>query len=167
MSPENVDKLLNGYKAALGRCGYLQAQLSMLILQRDRVINNAGADLALAGGVNMDGMPHGSSVGNPTERIGLLLADNYVPEDAKELTEEIRKLSGELDILRYEVNTVKAWLAGLTLKQSWMIERQVFDEMCYREINYEFRERFGEGCSKDTLRRLSREAKARIYEMAR
>jgi len=114
----------------------------------------------------MDGMPHGTTVGNPTERIALMLATGYTTEDVIELQGNIEKLEAEYCQKKIVVRFVEAWLKGLTEKERWMIERAMFDGMTYREINAKYREAYGDSCSKDLLRRLKKDALAKIYEMA-
>ena len=60
-----------------------------------------------------------------------------------------------------------AWLKGLNRKERWVIERIFFDGMTYREINGQYREIYGEPCSKDSLRRLKNTALEKIYQMAK
>ena len=106
-------------------------------------------------------------MGNPTERIAIMLATGIMTDDIAAMNKEIAALEAEHREKSLVVYFVQAWLKGLSAKERWMIERCYFDEMTYREINARYREEYGENCSKDLLRRLKKDALAKIFEMAK
>ena len=165
MQPEKVDEMLKNFKSNLGRCAHLRVMIGELERRYEKAHNEGVEELLGSNGEN-DGMPHGSSIGNPTERAGLLLASGYVSETMRYIRLEIWGLQAEYDDRIATVDYVRAWLKGLTSKEVWMIGQQIFDGLCYREINHNYREKYGESCSKDLLRRLRKDALAKIYEMA-
>lgn len=167
MTPERADQMLHDYKTFLGRCNYLEKLIEGLEREMRIWQHNLAADVASIGAQNLDGMPHGTKVGNPTERYGLMLASGYTPEGLEELRKQIRAYKMERKEKLITVTFVEAWLGGLPMKQRWMIERQIFDGMTYAEINTLYRQTFEEPCSKDTLRRLRKDALANIYKMAK
>ena len=167
MMPEKAEEMLKSYKGCLGRCGYIEAFIEELRASIKYAEAEARDDLINGSGNQPDGMPHGNTMGNPTERIAIMLATGIVTDDIAAMQNDIAKLEAEHRAKRIVVIFVESWLKGLAAKERWMIERCYFDEMTYREINAIYREEYGETCSKDLLRRLKKDALAKIYEMAK
>ncbi len=167
MLPQHVDDMLRDYRACLGRYSYLDVLIEELRDTEQFIELDDRAEIIDGKGKAMDGMPHGSTVGNPTERAGIALASGYVSANLAELRDEIAKLEAERNRNYKVVLFVDAWLKGLNRKERWIIERIYFDGMTYREINGKYREIYGEPCSKDSLRRLKNTALDKIYQMAK
>lgn len=166
MLPERAEEMLKDYKACYGRCGYLREALEALRMDEKAMMAEHRDDLITGTAKPPDGMPHGTTVGNPTERIAFMLLCRHITQDISDIRKEIREMEEEYAEKRLVVVFVEAWLSGLAAKERWMIERCYFDGMTYREINARYREEYGEGCSKDLLRRLKKDALAKIYKMA-
>lgn len=166
MTPERAEQMLQEYKPFLGRCNYLRTAISLIELDLAKKREGLAADLATNSASPPDGMPRGSKVGNPTERLGMMLAGGYETEDMQSLQELKHSYETELAEKSITVVLVQGWLEGLPMKQRWMIERQIFDCMTYAEINPLYRQTFEESCSKDTLRRLRKDALASVHKMA-
>lgn len=166
MLPQRVEEMLKEYRACLGRYSYLDVLIEELRDTEKFIQTEDRMELIQGKGKDMDGMPHGSTVGNPTERAAIALVSGYVSSDLAELRKEIAKLEAERNQSYKVVLFVDAWLKGLTQKERWIIERIYFDGMTYREINAQYRETYGELCSKDSLRRLKNTALGKIYDMA-
>jgi hypothetical protein len=167
MLPQHVDEMLRDYRTCLGRYSFLDVLIEELQdVEKLTEIDNR-AEIINGKSSAMDGMPHGSTPGNPTERAGIALAAGYVSKELAELRSEISKLEAERSQNYKVVLFVDAWLKGLNRKERWIIERFFFDGMTYREINGLYRELYEEPCSKDSLRRLKNAAMSKIYDMAR
>jgi hypothetical protein len=167
MLPDRADEMLRNYKSYLGRCGHIKTLIDELKREAILMQIEARDDLLNSSGKQLDGMPRGTTVGNPTERVALMLVLGYVPDGVAEIQAEIAKLEAEYRQKNIVVLLVEAWLRGLTEKEKWMIERCIFDGMTYRQINAMYRQVYGECCSKDSLQRLKKTALTKIYEMAR
>lgn len=167
MMSGKAEEMLKNYKAYLGRCSYIEAVIEGLKVSIKIAEADARDDLINGSGKQPDGMPHGTTMGNPTERIAIMLATGIMTDDIAAMNKEIAALEAEHREKSLVVYFVQAWLKGLSAKERWMIERCYFDEMTYREINARYREEYGENCSKDLLRRLKKDALAKIFEMAK
>ena len=167
MLPQHVDDMLRDYRACLGRYSYLDVLIEELRDMEQFIEMDDRAETIGGQGKAMDGMPHGSTVGKPTEHAGIALASGYVSANLAELRDEIARLEAERNQSYKVVLFVDAWLKGLNRKERWVIERIFFDGMTYREINGQYREIYGEPCSKDSLRRLKNTALEKIYQMAK
>lgn len=167
MTEEVINEYLTQYKTMVGRCGHLRVAIPLLENELNRISHQAAADLATRGGSqNLDGMPHGTTVGNPTEKLGLLLASGYREDEMDKLQVQIWELERELSTKSAAIKMVDAWMSGLPSRQRWMIERQCFDALTYAQIIPLYKIQFGDECSKDTLKRIRDRALKRIYEMA-
>lgn len=167
MMPEQAKDMLRAYRACLGRCKHLEVEIERLQREADGIRRGLAAEVATNSGALPDGMPRGTTVGNPTERLGLMLASGYKSDDLIEIEAQIETLRAELGQKSITVHFVEAWLQGLTIKQRWMVEHQFFDGMSYAQMNPLYRNEFCEPCSRYTLRRLSKEALNSVYCMAK
>lgn len=166
MLPEHAENMLYSYRSNIGRCKYLRTLQQKLEreLEVGRVL--AAEDLVTCSGQAMDGMPRGTTVGTPTERMGLLLASGYEPAYLREVKDELASCAEELNRREREIMYVEAWLDGLTEKERWVIERVYFDRLTYAELTPRYIEIYGQWRSNDSLRRIKRRAKAKIFAMA-
>lgn len=166
MTQEQVNEMLKSYKYAVGRCGHLKTELDMLARQIKVAQNDRAADLAAIKPQQITDMPHGTQVGNPTEKFGLMLASGWEPEHITELKARHIQLTAELHNCELVVNFVDSWLEGLTERESWIIQQQVIEARFWKDVQMDYRREFDDVCSKDTLKRLRARAMEKIYKMA-
>ncbi len=166
MMPEKVDQMLKDYKPFKGRCIYLKAMIAEMEEDAEVWRRNLASDLVGATGKGEDGMPKGNTVSSPTERIGIMLASGYEPEDLKELEKKIVECRKELLQKSRVVQFVDAWLEGLTEKEQWVIRQQVIDGAFWREIIREYQAKYGDQYSKEGLKKIKRNALRKIYKLA-
>jgi hypothetical protein len=165
MRQETIDAMLEHYREYVGRCGHLEVLIKNAERQLKVYRANPAAELVGSSG-GMSGMPHGSSISDPTSRIGLALASGFVPADIKELEADLKSAKTELDEKLPTVIFVEAWLKGLTEKERWIIEAQVIDKMTWNNVIAQHQSKYSTQMSKDTLKRLKNRALAKIYQMA-
>lgn len=166
MMPEKAYTMLKSYKEYLGRCEYLKLLIDDLKTDAELWSAHATDELPIMGGQNLDGMPRGNAVGNPTERLGILLADGYKPAALAELEQKIADYELELRMKSIAVHFVDAWLSGLTEKERTIVKMQVIDQSCWREVVAAYKEKFGDEYSKEGLKRIRDRALEKIYIMA-
>ena len=164
---ERIEQMLREYRICTGRCELLEVRARAIERDIESILAGRAADLASISSQNLDGMPHGTSVGNPTERAGIMLAMDYVPEEVIEKRRELIRIDAEIDRKSRTILTVEAWLNGLTAKQRWIVQHIYFEGLSYNQMNPLYRDEYGETCSKDSLRRIKKEAPARICEMSK
>lgn len=167
MAPEKVDRILKEHKMTVGRYKYLVSMIDELKRQAESWKAHIAEDIVTLGGQNVDGMPHGTTVGNPTERFGIMLASGYTPAGLKELEFEIRQLEREAHEKSVSIKIVEAWLEGLSEKERWLVEKQLIDGMYWREVVSEYHRRYGEEYSKEGLKKIRDGAVSKIHRMAR
>ena len=166
MLPSKVDSMLKEYRFFIGRCGHLVTEIEQLEKEIAYARRGIAEDIAAISSPPLTDMPHGSSVGNPTERIGMMLATDFTPPHIADMEEKLAALKQEYAEKYLTVLFVSAWLKGLTEKERWIIERQVIDSVYWKEIVTRYKSDFSEDCSKDSLKRLKQKALEKIYLMA-
>lgn len=166
MTPEKVDEMLKSYRFEVGRCGHLEIEIRQTEEAIKRVEREVAEEAASLQSPQLTGMPHGSAVSSPTERIGILLASGWKPDYLKKMECDLEKLKVEYSHRYITVMFVSSWLKGLTERERWIIEHQVIDGEFWKAVMSGYRATYSEDSSKDTLKRLKRRALEKIYRMA-
>ena len=81
MTPERVDEMLKSYRYEVGRCKHLEAEIQALRKDIARAEMSLASDLASPGAQVITDMPRGTTVGNPTEKYGMMLAEGWVSDE--------------------------------------------------------------------------------------
>ena len=166
MKPEHVDELLKSYRAEVGRCKHLEIEIDILTKRIAHDKEALVGYLVGPGAQEITDMPRGTSIGNPTEKYGLMLADGWTTDEIKADEAKLAELEAEYAERHKTVVFVDGWLAGLPERERWMIEKQVIDAVIWRELITQYTQQYGEYRSKDTLKRLRDRALEMIYDMA-
>lgn len=166
MTRDKVDELLKRYRFEVGRYAYLDAQAKEIERQINKMRDMLIYDVASIQSPVISDMPKGTSIGDPTQRVGTLLADGWEPQEIKDLVASLVGISAQRSESKLVVDFVSAWLDGLTERERWMIEKQVIDGEFWSMIIPAFSTTFGEAMSKDTLKRIRNRALEKIYKMA-
>lgn len=166
MTKEKVDETLKAYRMDVGRCGHLQTEISRLEKDIKRASAMMDEDIASIKSQQLTGMPHGSTVGNPTERLGMMLASGWISDEIREMQNELKQMQQEYEHRYFTVMFVTAWLNGLPEHERWIVEHQVIDGDYWKKVIAEFNVSFREYRSKDCLKRLKQRAMDKIYRMA-
>lgn len=166
MTQERVLQMLKSYRFEVGRCGHLIAEIRVLERDIERQKADMVETLASPKPQQLTDMPHGTQIGNPTEKFGLMLASGYETPEIEAMRAKVVELSAEYDERSDVVNHVSSWLAGLDERGRWVVEAQVIDGVTWREIISRYRQHFGDDASKDTLKRVRDRSMQTIYRMA-
>lgn len=166
MSPERAEMMLVEYRECVGRRDFLQKAIPAAEADIAQWKAHLAEDLASSGGVKMDGMPHGTTVGRVTERLALMLAGGWQPEGLTEAEEQLERLKDELQEKALVVMFVEAWMSGLTTKERWLIEQIYFERMTYAETATAYTRLYGVPTSRDGIRRMRKTTIGKIFKMA-
>lgn len=167
MTHDKVNEMLKAYRFEVGRCGHLETEIEQLQKVISSSMSSLAEDVSAVRTQQITDMPHGTAVGNPTERIAIMLASGWVPDYITEMQTELGELKREYESRYYTVLFVSAWLKGLTERERWIVERQVINGEYWRDIIREYKVEFSEAAaSKDSLKRLKQKAMDKIYAMA-
>ena len=137
MQKESVDLMLGNYREYTARCEFLEQEIQEL----ERIAADLRRTMmtdALSGSQNLSGMPHGTSVSSPTERIAIKFADGYVPDYIVDIEKEIASKKDELRRKTPTVVFVTAWLKGLSEKERFVIESKTIGGAFWRELIYAY-----------------------------
>lgn len=167
MLPERAEMMLAQYRRCVGRCAFLKKTIAEAEADIELWRRNLAEDLVLSGGANLDGMPHGTTVGNPTERMAIMLATGYEPEDLKDAEASLIPLRDELREKEMVLCFVEAWLEGLTAKERWLIEQLYFEGFTYNEAAHAYAEKYGIQISRDGIRRMKKATVQKVADMAK
>ena len=166
MTPSEVDSMLKGYRFEVGRCNYLQAKIGLLEHEIERAKHEMVGELVGPVAQVITDMPRGTTVGNPTEKYGTMLADGWMTDEVRDKLVLLNALREEYKQRHETVDYVESWLSGLPERERWIVEMQVIDAVIWREIIAKYPQLFGEYRSKDTLKRMRNKALDTIYDMA-
>lgn len=165
MLPESVMQKMKKYREYSGRCAYLEIHIKELNKAIEKAESSLYMDQVMLSG-NLDGMPHGTTVGNPTERAGITLADGYMPDYLAEMKKDLSEAEQEMADKSLTVIFVNAWLKGLSDRERWIVENQVIDGVSWRELISEYFVKFGETRTKRALQMFRDRAMDKVYKMA-
>ena len=166
MTIDRVEEMLKTYRFEVGRCGHLEREIELLKHEIAKERAGLAGDLAGPGAQVITDMPRGTTVGNPTEKLGMMLATGWVTDLIREKEAQLAEYEAEYAERHKTVAYVEKWLAGLPERERFMVEMQIIDGVIWREILVKYPEKFGEYRSKDTLKRIRDKALEMIYDMA-
>ncbi|MBQ9211103.1 MAG: hypothetical protein IJ153_11020 [Clostridia bacterium] len=167
MTHEQVDAMLAEYRESVGRCGYLEKRIPELAAEIEQEKARLIQEAAQESPSMEPGMPHGSGVGNPVEKIVLRYADGFLPDEIRGMDKELRELRDEYARRQRVIQYVDAWLQGLNEREKWIIIHKVVDvEYSWREVICMYRLQYGEEYSRDALKRIKERALEKIYKFA-
>ena len=165
MKAENINEALSCYLERLARCEFLENELAMLhemLETSEKEMINDEVSLSQ----EITGMPHGTSIGDPTGKLGLRLACGFESWTVKQIKEEIAKLQEEYNTLRYWVVFVQAWLKCLTDKERMLIEMKYIQKLSWDEIINKFQKEYGQRYGKSGMKILVQKSLEKVYKIA-
>ena len=167
MTHEQVDQMLSRYRESKGRVGHLEMYIQMTRAEVEIWKRHLLHDAALATPDRVEGMPHGTDVGNPVENIVVAYVDGHMPDELRTLIRLLDASERELKELQTIIRFVDGWMSGLSDRESWIINHKVIDtDYSWREIMMMYRVKFGEEHSRDALKRIKDKAMDKIYRYA-
>lgn len=165
MKVEIVNEALSAYLERLARCEFLDGELKLLREMLEKAESEMVND-EVSLSQELTGMPHGSSVGDPTGKLGLKLACGFESWSVKQIKEEIAKLTEEYNTLKYWVSFVCAWLKCLTDKERLLIEMKYIQKLSWDEIINRYQKEYGQRYGKSGMKILVQKAMEKVYKIA-
>ena len=159
INEERVKDYLSGYKANQGRAGHLRVEIAQLEKKIAEMQAEAADAMAGPKAQVLTGMPRGNSTGDPTGRLGAMLADGKVPgADTGKLEAKVAQMRQELEETERACAYVEAWLRGLMDREALVIRLKMIEGMKWPKVVDNYEKRFGDAFSSDTLRRIQERA---------
>lgn len=167
MTIERIETILRDYKACLGRCNHLKTEMSVIERQIESIKRDTAETLASPKPRVLSDMPRGTTIGNPTEKYGGMLADGYKTDEQVILEAKLAEYQSEYDDKISTVDYVNSWMSGLADREKVVIRSNMVDGESWRDTVNTYNQKFGEMVSKDTLKRIKDKAMDKICEMAK
>ena len=161
MQKEAVKQMLQSYREDKARCQYLENEIPQLEHMAD-VLKTEMVDDAVSITQVISDMPRGTSISDPTGRLGALFAAGYTPDHIKQVEQQIRAKRRELKSKLITVTFVDSALTGLTDRERFVVRSKYIDGMFWREIGEAFEQRFSLPYGRTSLKRISEEALTKI-----
>lgn len=157
MQKEAVIQMLTNYREDLARCQYLEREIPQLERLVDELRSTMIEDSVSITQVISD-MPRGTSVSDPTGRLGMLFASGYVPDHIREVEDEIKIKKREMGNKLITVTLVDSALDGLSDREKYVIEKKYIEGAFWRELISSYRDKFDMLYSKSALKKISETA---------
>ena len=161
-----VDEAVKTYIDDKARTLHLALEIKDIETQINRIVARLPSDESGLKAQVITGMPHGTSVGNPTEQAALKLASGWEPQELKDLRQQLSQHQSEYNLLIARINHVEAWMVALNEREHWVILHQYMRNDYWRDIIDDYTRQFGQFASKDTLKRLRAKGFKKIYSVA-
>ena len=165
MKAEIVSEALSMHLERLARCEFLENEVKIL-REMLEVAEREMVDDAVSLSQELTGMPHGTSISDPTGKLGLKLACGFESWNVKQIREEIERLQGEYNTLRYWVAFVRAWLKCLTDKERMLIELKYIQKLSWDEIINAYQRAYGQKYGKSGMKVLVQKSIEKVYKIA-
>ena len=165
MQRETVDEMLTKYKEYAARVAYLDEMIRQTEHLCESLHHNVIENTVSITQVITD-MPRGTTTGDPTGKLGALLADGYTPDYIKQVENDLMSMKIELRSKETVVICVNAWLLGLNPREKFVIEHKIIAGMYWREMVPLYKNEFGEDYSRQGLKRIKKYAMEKIYRIA-
>jgi len=166
MKPEQIEEMLGKYRVQKARYALLRSRLDELerIL---RVCENSMVSDLISLSQAITGMPHGSSVGDPTGRLAINLTTGTVSDFVKQVREEIMVVTQEAARLMEDLRVADIVISAMTEREREVIEMKIMSGMDWGEVLSEMNRRHSNSYSKRTLQRLYSRAIERAEEVTK
>lgn len=167
MELERIQLMLKDYKACLGRCNHLKTEMNVLERQIEVIKADTAETLASPKPRVLSDMPRGTTIGNPTEKYGGMLADGFKTDEQVLLEGKLAQITAEYNEKIATVEYVNSWMSGLSDRERVVIRSNMIEGDTWKDTVNSYNQRFGDTVSKDTLKRIKDRAMDKIIEMAK
>ena len=166
MTQDQLEELLRSYRTVKARYAYLRTQLEML--ERFlRKCEESMVDDCVSMSQAITGMPHGSTVGDPTSRLAIDIASGKASEFVKQIREDIEEVRIELAAQEEKLMRMEIILGAMTDRERQIVEMKIVADLSWTEILAEMNAKYNNSYSKRSLQRLYSRAMEKAEEVAR
>ena len=162
MSPKRFDELIGQYRSMKARYAYLMSQMAMLerylaICEGEMIEDKVSMSQAITG------MPHGTTVGDPTGRLAMDIASGEVSVFVKQIREDMERIKAEIRNIEPELKVIEISLQALSERELAVMEMKMMDDLSWPEVLFSMNKRYNNAYSKRTLQRLLDRATDKVY----
>lgn len=153
MQREAVKQMLQNYREDKARCQYLENEIPQLERLVEELRSTMIEDSVSITQVISD-MPRGTSISDPTGRLGMLFASGYVPDHICKVEDEIKIKKREMGNKLITVTLVDSAMTGLSDREKFVIQKKYIDGVFWRELIDSYKDRFDMIYSKSALKKV-------------
>ena len=165
MKVEVINEALSTYLEKLARCEFLESEIKILSEMLEKAESEM-VDDEVSLSQELTGMPHGTSISDPTGKLGLRLACGFESWSVKQIKEELTKFNEEYNTLRYWVAFVQAWMKCLTEKERMLVELKYIQKLSWDEIINSYQKAYGQKYGKSGMKVLVQKSIEKVYKIA-
>ena len=161
-----IEGLLHDYRVTKARYAYLRARLDMLA----EVLSKCEAEMVsdcMSMSQAITGMPHGSSVGDPTCRLAIDIASGKKSEFVKQIQAEIDDTQREAARLMEDLRVADIVISSMTDREREVVELKIMDDRDWDDVLLEMNKRHNNSYSKRSLQRLYSRAMDKAEEVTK
>lgn len=166
MTKDSIDRMFKNYSEYRGRCAHLEVKIA----ETEKIIERLKETLIddnVRITARIDGMPPlQKGTNDPTGNLGAKVAAGYESDHIRQAEYDLAAFRQELEQKAVTVKFVDAWLQALDLKERFIIEQKVIGGLSWRQLVFAFKREFGDTYSQDGLKRISKQAREKIYNIA-
>lgn len=162
MTQEQIEGMLKEYKQCVGSVAILEIRLKDAVQNADMVRNTIIENIAYPP-TYLSGMPRSGKIADPAANLAVNICESKI---FSHFDRQERELQKELSMKRAVICTVEALLSGLREKERWIVERHSIEGAYWREVEVDYRMRYGEAYTRAALKRIKRQAILKMVEMS-
>ena len=166
MRPDQIEEMLGRYRIQKARYAYLRSQIDMLerfLMACEGSMINDCISMSQA----ITGMPHGTSVGDPTGRLAMDIASGRVSEFVKQIREELEEITAEATRLEEELRVADIVISAMNDREREIVEMKIMADMSWDDVLREMNSRHNNSYSKRSLQRLYSRAIEKAEEVVK
>ena len=167
MTEADIKKMLGGFKVKQNKARHMEKVVADLERQLEKAQADAAEEAAMPRAMVIDGMPRGTSPGDPTGRIGAALADGKVrDEEVERIRHQLKDAKDELALLKTDIGYMETWVYSLMPREFTVVNCRLVLGMSWGEVGREYQKDFGDEMSERTLSRMLDRAIHQIWLIA-
>ena len=166
MSPQELTEILKNHRSTKARFAYLSSQVGML----ERFLKICRSEMIedqVTMSQSITGMPHGTTVGDPTARLALDIASGKVTPFVEQIEAELTEVHAEMNRIGPKLAVVECVMGAVNEREWLLIEMKAIDGLSWAEILKEMNQRFNGVYSKRSLQRLYDRAFSKALEIVK
>lgn len=165
MTKEKVDEMLKNHVCNKARCAFLRMEIPRLETLLDYIKTHM-IEMEVGQTQNLDGMPHGTKISDPTAQLAMRICEEGVTDNVLDVEAELREKRSEYANIKVEVSMVDEWLKGLSPKEIKVVSDKM-NGMTWAEIIRDLESEAQILYSYNGVKRIYREGVKKIYAIAR
>ena len=153
MRQDQIEEMLREYRPKKARYAYLRTQIDML----ERFLSkceDSMVDDCVSMSQAITGMPHGTTVGDPTGRLAIDIVSGRVSSFVRQIREELEEVNKEAARLMEDLRVADILMSSMTDREREVVEMKIMAGMQWSEVLAEMNRKYSNSYSKRSLQRM-------------